>query len=166
MSLTRKELFTAAVAVAAGGMVTSSSAQGAAGGTSPEIEGTWRFDNLPAPGGAAVSLQTFARGGVFLESTVLIGSTSAVPRTTSQGAWEKIGPQTYLKTFEWFVQRSSGEVVRVRVREEVVVSGDFLTITKSKLTRYNLDGTLHSDTACVFLGAIGVRLRAEAPPCP
>ena len=164
MSLTRKQLIAGAAAAATGGLATT--AHSATGGTSPEIEGTWRFDNLPAPGGLAVSLHTFARGGVFLESTVLIGSTSAIPRTTSQGAWEKIGPQTYLRTFEWFVQRPSGEVVRVRVRDEVLVSGDFLTITKSKLTRYNLDGTLHSDTPCVLLGAIGVRLRAEAPPCP
>jgi hypothetical protein len=165
MGLTRKQLITTAAAVAAGGLVTSSKANDGGGGTSPEIEGTWRFDNLPAPGGAAVSLQTFARGGVFLESTVLIGGTSAIPRTTSQGAWEKIGPHTYLKTFEWFVQRSSGEVVRVRALEEVLLSGDLLTITKSMLTRYNLDGTFHSDTPCVSLGAIGVRLRAEELPC-
>jgi hypothetical protein len=166
MSLTRKQLIAGAAAAATGGLVTNSTAQGAASGTSGEIEGTWRFDNLPSPGGVAVSLQTFARGGVFLESTVLIGSTSAIPRTTSQGVWEKIGPHTYLKTFEWFVQRPSGEVVRVRVRDEVLVSGDFLTITKSKLTRFNLDGTLHSDTPCVLLSVIGARLRAEAPPCP
>jgi hypothetical protein len=164
MSLTRKQLIAGAAVAATGGLVTT--AHSATGGTSPEIEGTWRFDNLPVPGGLAVSLQTFARGGVFLESAVLIGSTSAIPRTTSQGVWEKIGAQTYLKTFEWFARRPSGEVVRVRVREEVLVSRDFLTITKSKLTRYNLDGTLHSDTPCLLLGAIGARLRAEAPPCP
>ena len=165
MKLTRKQLFSGAAALAAGGLM-NSTAQGAASGTSPEIEGTWRFGNLPTPGGPAVSLQTFAGGGVFLESTVLIAGTTAPPRTTSQGVWEKIGPQRYVKTFEWFVQRPSGEVVRVRVSEEVSVSGDFLTITKSKLTRYNLDGTLDSDTPCVLLGAVGVRLRPEAPPCP
>lgn len=165
MRLTRKQLFSAAAAFAAGGLVTNSTAQNGTGSTSPEIEGTWRFDNLPIPGGTAVSLHTFARGGVFLESTVLFAGTSLIPRTTSQGAWEQIGSHTYSKTFEFFTQRPSGEMVRVRVREEVLVSGDFLTITKSKLTRYNLDGTLHSDTPCVLLGAIGVRLRAEAPPC-
>jgi hypothetical protein len=165
MRLTRKQLFSSA-ALAAGGLMTNSTAQGAARGTSPEIEGTWRFGNLPTPGGLAVSLQTFARGGVFFESTVLIAGTTAPPRTTSQGVWKKVGPQTYVKTFEWFVQRPSGEVVRAQVSEEVLVSGDFLTITKSKLTRYNLDGTPDSDTPCVLLGAIGVRLRAEAPPCP
>ncbi len=116
-----------------------------------------------------MSLQTFATGGVFLEFTVLIGGTTAIPRTTSQGVWEKIGPQHYLKTFEYFTERRSGEIVtvlRVKVTEEVQVSGDVMTLGNAKLTRYNLDGTLNSEAPCGVSNAVGTRLRAEAPSCP
>jgi hypothetical protein len=170
MTVTRKRFFARAIAASAAALfVPKQAARADDGGTAPEIEGTWRFDSLPAPQGAAVSLQTFARGGVFLESAVLIGGTTAIPRTTSQGVWEKIGPHLYLKTFEYFVGRPSGDIVtvlRVKIREAVLVEGDLLTIRMSKLTRYNLDGSPHSDAPCVFPNSVGTRLRAEVPSCP
>ena len=169
MTVTRKRFFARAIAASAATLfVPKQAARADDGGTAPEIEGTWRFDNLPAPQGAAVSLQTFARGGVFLESAVLIGGTTAIPRTTSQGVWEKIGPQLYLKRFEYFVERKSAEIVtvlRVEVREEVQVSGDLMTLGNAKLTRYNLDGTFHSQAPCGVSNAVGNRIRAEAPGC-
>ena len=169
MTLTRKRFFASAMAASAAALfVPKQPARADDGGTAPEIEGTWRFDNLPAPQGAAVSLQTFARGGVFIESAVLIGGTTAIPRTTSQGVWEKIGPQLYLMTFEYFIGRPSGEIVtvlRVKVTQEVQVSGDLMTIGNGKLTRYNLDGTLNSEAPCGVSNAVGIRLRAEAPGC-
>ena len=168
--MTRKRFLARAIAASAAALfVQKHAAHADDGGTAPEIEGTWRFDHLPAPRGAAVSLQTFARGGVFFESAVLIGGTSAIPRTTSQGVWEKIGPHHYLKTFEYFVERPSGGIVtvlRVRVSEEVQVSGDLITLGNAKLTRFNLDGTLHSEEACGASHAVGIRLWAEAPGCP
>lgn len=170
MTITRKRFFASAIAASAAALfVPKQPARADDAGTAPEIEGTWRFDNLPAPQGAAVSLQTFARGGVFLESAVLIGGTTAIPRTTSQGVWEKIGPQLYRKTFEYFIGRPSGEIVtvlRVKVREEVQVNGDVMTIGNGTLTRYNLDGTFHSEAPCRASNATGVRLQAEAPSCP
>jgi len=168
MTVTRKRFFSRVVAASAAALlVPKRAARADDGGTAPEIEGTWRFDNLPAPGGGAVSLQTFARGGVFLEIAVLIAGTSAIPRSTSQGVWEKIGPQLYLRTFEYFTYRPlEGKVVRVRITEEVLVEGDLLTLLKSKLTRYNLDGSVHSEVPCAFPNATGIRLRVEAPSCP
>ncbi len=168
MTVTRKGFFFSAIAASAAALlVPKPTARADDGGTAPEIEGTWRFDNLPAPGGGAVSLQTFARGGVFLESLVLIAGTTAIPRTTSQGVWERIGPQLYLRTFEYFTYRPAEErVVRVRITEEVMVEGDLLKLLKSKLTRYNLDGSLDSEAPCTFPNAIGMRLRVEAPSCP
>jgi len=167
MTLTRKGFFSRAVAASAAALLVAKPAAHADdGGTAPEIEGTWRFDNLPAPGGGAVSLQTFARGGVFLEIAVLIAGTTAIPRTTSQGVWERVGPHLYLRTFEYFTQRTSGEIVRVRISEQVLVSGDLLTILSSKLRRYNLDGSVHSEAPCTFPNAIGNRLMVEAPSCP
>jgi hypothetical protein len=166
MTVTRKRFFGRAVAATAATLfVAKPTAQADDGDAAPEIEGTWRFDNLPAPNGAAVSLQTFVRGGVFFEVAVLIGKTDPIPRTTSQGVWQRIGPHLYLKTFEYFIRRPSGEVVRVRVREEVLVSGDSLISQKAKLTRYNLDGSDHSETPCEFPNAVGTRLRVEAPSC-
>lgn len=168
MTVTRKRFFARALAASAAALFVPKQAARADGNTAPEIEGTWRFDNVPAPGGTLVSLQTFARGGVFLESAVLIGST-AITRTTSQGVWEKIGPQHYLKTFEFFNERKSGEivtVVRVRVREEVHVNGDVMTIGNVKLTRHNLDGTDNSEAPCGVSNAVGIRLGAVLPSCP
>jgi hypothetical protein len=170
MTVTRKRFFASALAASAAALfVPKRTARADDGGTAPEIEGTWRFDSLPAPGGAAVSLQTFARGGVFLESAVLIGGTTAIPRTTSQGVWEKIGPQLYLTRFEYFIARTSGEIVtvlRVEIRQECQVSGDLMTIGNAKLTRYNLDGTVNSEAPCAVSNGVGIRLRAEAPSCP
>ena len=170
MTLTRKGFFAKAIAASAATLfVTKQPARADDGCTAPEIEGTWRFDNLAAPGGGSVSLHTFARGGVFLENLVLIAASanSRFPaRTTSQGVWARIGPHLYLTTFEYFVRLPSGEVLRVNVKEEVQVSGDSMMIGNSKLTRYNLDGTFHSGVPCGVSNAIGMRLLAEAPSCP
>jgi hypothetical protein len=170
MMISRKRFFSAGIGASVGALLMpKSNARASDTGAAPEIEGTWRFDNLPAPGGVAVSLHTFARGGVFLEISALQTATGlqGFPRrTTAQGVWEKIGPQTYLKTFEWFAERPTGEIVRVQVREEVVVSGDLLTITKTKLTRYNLDGSFHSEAPCAAPNTVGTRLWAQDPTCP
>ncbi len=170
MMLTRKRFFARALAASAAALfLPKHAAQADDGGTAPEIEGTWRFDYLPAPGGGAVSLHTFARGGVFLENSVLIdpsNNSRFYPRTTSQGVWTRIGPGLYLKTSEYFAKLQSGEVVRVNVKEQVQVSGDLMTIGNAKLTRYNLDGTFHSGVPCGVSNAIGMRLLAEAPSCP
>lgn len=170
MPLTRKRFFARAMAASAAALlVPKQAARADDGGTAPEIEGTWRFDNLPSPSGGGVSLHTFARGGVFLENLVLIAASASSrfpARTTSQGVWEKIGPHSYLSTSEYFVRLPSGEVVRVNIKEEVQVSGDTMTIGNTKLTRYNLDGTLHSEVPCGVSNAAGIRLGAEAPSCP
>jgi hypothetical protein len=170
MTMTRKRFFARAIAASAAALfIPKEAAHADDGGTAPEIEGTWRFDNLPAPGGGAVSLQTFARGGVFLENLVLkaAAATSRFPaRTTSQGVWARTGPHVYLQTFEYFVRTTSDEILRVNINQEVQVSGDVMTIGNSKLTRYNLDGTPHSHAPCELSNAVGVRLRAEAPSCP
>ena len=170
MMVTRKRFFASALAAPAAALfVPKQAARADDGGTAPEIEGTWRFDNVPAPGGGSVSLQTFARGGVFLENLVLkaASASSRFPaRTTSQGVWARIGPNLYLQTFEYFVRTPSDEVLRVNIKQEVEVSGDVMTMGNGKLTRYNLDGTVHSEVPCGVSNAVGIRLRAEAPSCP
>ena len=169
MTLTRKRFFARAIAASAAALfVPREAARADDGGTAPEIEGVWRFENLPAPGGGAVSLQTFARGGVFFENLVLkaASASSRFPaRTTSQGVWARIGPHLYRQTFEYFVRTPSDEVLRVNIKQEVQVSGDLMTIGNAKLTRYNLDGTLNSQAPCEFSNAVGIRLRAESPSC-
>ena len=162
--MTSRKGFLGAGVAAAAAVFMPKSAAGASddGGAAPEIEGSW-FVQVPTVQGLTLSLQTYGRGGVFLESNHVRGILQ--PGSTGHGSWEKAGAHRYTKVVQWFSQPAGKPVLRVGVRELVEVSGDQFVILAAKRVRYRLDGNIEDEFPCESVGGIGTRIKAELPPC-
>jgi hypothetical protein len=91
------------------------------GGAAPQLEGTWVV-TLHVGGGTFTSLNSYARGGVLIETNNV--ELSPPVSTNGQGVWEKVGDHQFAYTFMQFQFDGSGNPSgTVNVRGVITLSG-------------------------------------------
>jgi hypothetical protein len=128
----------------------------------PTLVGAWLVTVDRGPAGPLNSLQTYARGGVFTETSNLVPGGLRGP---GHGAWSRAGDRRYDATELFFrYDPQTGDwvgYVKLRSRIELGAGGDSLTATtvaQALDTNRNPIGPPRTDTA------VGERINVEPLP--
>ncbi|HYJ85743.1 MAG TPA: hypothetical protein VEW46_06800 [Pyrinomonadaceae bacterium] len=136
---------------------TGTQSNAVAGGSAPQLEGSWEITVTPDGGAPIVDLATFTGGGG------IINSDPDPNLSTGHGTWVKTGGQQFGVTFVHFLSNQGTALGTVKVRATINLDQQTDTFSGPFQTDVFIGGNLVQS----FCGTVQAkRINVEAPACP